>query len=55
MLTEEEIRNMIGHLTSEGLVGFIIGLQEEARSEGWQDGYTDGYNIGYEEGERIYY
>ena len=55
METEEQIRKSVAHLTEEGLVGYIIDLQEEARSEGWQNGYDEGHSNGYEEGERVYY
>jgi hypothetical protein len=55
MLTEKQIRTGIANLTGDALVRYILDLQEEARSEGWQNGYDEGHSNGYEEGERVYY
>lgn len=48
MLTETDIRTDIAKLAEEELVQYILDLQEEARSEGWQEGCEEGYNTGYE-------
>lgn len=55
MKEEAEIRADIANLTGDALVRYILDLQEEARSEGWQNGYDEGHSNGYEEGERVYY
>ena len=55
MDTEEQIRDSVTTLSEDELVRYILDLQEEARSEGWQNGYDEGHSNGYEEGERVYY
>ena len=46
MYTKEEIRDSVTTLSEDVLVRYILDLQEEARSEGWDDGYDEGYSNG---------